>query len=435
MTTMSSSQMRRPSSVNVKFRQFHRPQQRIYDRLRELELAVLRCGRRFGKTTLFEDGAGNWALKGAKVGWFSPNYKLNSPSYARIHRILRPVIERSSKIDGIIELTTGGSIEFWTLSDEDAGRSRAYDRVLIDEASLIKKGLQNIWEQAIAPTLLDRRGKAAMAGTPKGIDAENFFYQACADKSLGWREFHAPTRMNPTLDPVGVAALQSKYPPLVYQQEFLAEFVDWSGAAFFSQPSLLVDGKPVPYPTNCDTVFAVIDTASKTGTENDGTAVSYYAVNKFYGIKLLLLDWDIVQIQGDLLETWLPTIFQRCQDLATQCGARLGMLGAFIEDKASGIVLNQQAARRGLPAHPIDSKLTSLGKDERAISVSGYVFRGDVKMTQYAFDKTVNFKGQTRNHFMSQIFGFRVGVKDQQDDLLDTFCYAVALTLGDDRGF
>ena len=57
-------------------------------------------------------------------------------------------------------------------------------------------------------------------------------------------------------------------PLLVYAQEYLAEFVDWMGVAFFSREKLLIDGS-VPYPQWCDIVFAVIDTASKTGTEND----------------------------------------------------------------------------------------------------------------------------------------------------------------------
>jgi hypothetical protein len=40
----------------------------------------------------------------------------------------------------------------------------------------------------------------------------------------------------------------------------------------------------------------------------------------------------------------------------------------------------------------IDSKLTVVGKDERAISVSGYVFRGEVKYTEHAFHKTITYK-------------------------------------------
>jgi hypothetical protein len=34
--------------------------------------------------------------------------------------------------------------------------------------------------------------------------------------------------------------------PLVYAQEYLAEFVDWSGVAFFSREKLLADNLPLP---------------------------------------------------------------------------------------------------------------------------------------------------------------------------------------------
>jgi hypothetical protein len=81
-----------------------------------------------------------------------------------------------------------------------------------------------------------------------------------------------------------------------YAQEYLADFVDWSGAAFFSREKLLINDQPAPYPTKCDGVFAVIDTAVKTGTDHDATAVTFFAINKYHGIPLLILDWDIVQI-------------------------------------------------------------------------------------------------------------------------------------------
>ena len=149
-----------------------------------------------------------------------------------------------------------------------------------------------------------------------------------------------------------------------------------------------------------------------------------------------ILDWDIVQIEGSLLETWLPTVFQNIEHWAAQTNASAGAsMGAWIEDKSSGMVLLQQCKRRGWPARPIESRLTSVGKDERAISVSGYVYRGLVKMTEHAYNKTVNYKGQTANHFRKQVNGFRVGIKDQQDDLADAFCYAVALALGNSEGF
>jgi hypothetical protein len=185
-------------------------------------------------------------------------------------------------------------------------------------------------------------------------------------------------------------------------------------------------------------VFAVIDTASKTGTEHDATAVTFFARSNAGGrFPLMILDWDIAQIEGAFLETWLPTVFDRLEELARLCQARHGSLGAFIEDKNSGTILLQQALRRGMPAQAIDSKLTAVGKDERAISVSGYVFRGEVKYTDHAFHKVVTYKRRSKNHLMDQIESFRVGDKDskREDDLLDTFCYGIALALGDSKGF
>jgi hypothetical protein len=71
--------------------------------------------------------------------------------------------------------------------------------------------------------------------------------------------------------------------------------------------------------------------------------------------------------------------------LARFCRARKGWLGAWIENKGSGSILIQQAQRRGWRAHAIESKLTDVGKDERAISVSGYVYRDMVKFSRPAY--------------------------------------------------
>src|SRR5271169_2853657 len=128
-----------------------------------------------------------------------------------------------------------------------------------------------------------------------------------------------------------------------------------------------VNGAPVSVPAHCHAVFAVIDTAIKTGYEHDGTAVVYYAIDKANPAwKLTILDWDIQKIEGASLEHWLPSVYAILEGYATACRAREGSLGIFIEDKGSGTVLIQQARRRGWNAHAIDTALTSMGKDERA---------------------------------------------------------------------
>jgi hypothetical protein len=295
--------------------------------------------------------------------------------------------------------------------------------------------MMDVWERSIKPTLLDLTGSAVVLSNTNGVDSGNFFWRICNQPEHGFAQYHAPTSGNPFIPRRMPGELYEAYAarrmealeklktdnhPLVYQQEHLAEFVDWSGVAFFALSNLPANDKPVEPQSHCDAVFATIDTATKTGTENDGTAVVYRAISLHYGHPLIVLDWDVVQIEGALLETWLPNVFATLESFAKSHKARAGSIGAWIEDKASGMILLQQARRRGWEAHAIDSKLTSVGKDERAISVSGYVYRGRVKISRAAFERTSTYKGATRNHLLGQVLGFRVG--DKGPEFASTRC-------------
>ncbi len=415
----------------------HAGQKRIWQN--RARFNVVRCGRRFGKTKMITTLAASSVVHGNQAGTFAPEYRQLAEPYSELASILDPIRKSSSKTDGTFIGVTGGKADFWTLNDNPlAGRGRTYHRILIDEAAFTKSPqmLEEIWQKAIKPTLWTTQGDVWVFSTPMGIDPLNFFYACCRDEGMGFKEHYAPTSENPLIPMAELELEKAKTDPRVWAQEFLAEFVDWSGDAFFDKSKCLgLDGLGVPYPIHCDTVFAVLDTAIKTGRQHDGTAVGFFAVNTLGTQQLTLLDWDIVQVEGALLETWLPTIFQRLEELARQTGARGGSAGAWIEDKASGTILLQQAIRRNWMARSIDSKLTSLGKDERAISVSGYVHQGLFKLSQYAFDKTVIYKGRSENYFMTQFFGYRIGIKDQADDLLDVGCYGLALSFGNNEGY
>lgn len=398
--------------------------------------SAIRCGRRWGKTWYGETVACDAAAKGRSVGWFAPEYKFLAESFNDVADILAPIKRGSSKVDGVFRTISGGRVDFWSLENERAGRSRKYHLVVVDEGAFVKPNMLDIWNKSIKPTLLDYRGSAIVLSTPNGVDPENFFWRICNEAEHGFVEYHAPTHKNPLLPLDELAKLESENHPLVFRQEYQAEFVDWSGVQFFALADLLAEGKGAPYPAVCDGVFATIDSATKTGRDNDGTGVVYWALSRHYGTPLIALDYDIRQIEGSLLESWLPTVFRRLEELALVCKARMGSLGVHIEDKASGQILIQQAQRRNWQAFPIDSKLTAVGKSERAISVSGYVHRGMVKFSAPAYDKVVSYKSTTRNHLLAQVLGFRIGVKDQiDDDLLDCFTYGVAIALGNQQGF
>lgn len=210
------------------------------------------------------------------------------------------------------------------------------------------------------------------------------------------------------------------------------------GSYYFSAEQILGPDKlPLPMPARCDSVFAIVDTATKTGKKRDGTGVMFVAYIKHPTPLLIILDWDITQIEASLLEVWLPTILTRLEEFAKACGARMGSSGVFIEDKDSGQILIQQGIRRNWPVHAIESKLTAAGKDGRALSVSGYVYKGLVKIAKAAYDKTTIYKGRTRNHCVYQITTFRMGAgtTTDEDELFDCFCYGAALAFGNTEGY
>lgn len=448
------------SVTQLSLGKLHSGQVAAYRALQPHRLKALRCGRRFGKTDFAKTWIGQGLAQGQECAWFSPQHRTWSEVFSEIKDGLLPILESSSKSAAVMRMKTGGRLDFWSLENGIAGRGRRYRRIVIDEAAFAKNGdntvggsMHELWEKSIRPTLYDYGGEALVCSNSAGKNPDNFFYNICTDSLYGFKEFHATTADNPLLPkrPLSespeawqerrqqyLAELVRDNDPLVYAQEYLAEFVDWAGVAFFEREKLLVQGQPIAYPRRCEGVFAVIDTASKTGTDHDATAVTFFAQDARSGpYPLMILDWDIVQIEGAMLETWLPSVFERLEQLARLVGARCGSLGALIEDQNSGTILLQQALRRGMPALAIDSKLTSMGKDERAISVSGYVYRGKVKYTEHAYNKVTIYKRRSRNHLAEQIESFRVGDKDskREDDLLDTFCYGIALALGDDKGF
>jgi hypothetical protein len=397
-----------------------------------------RCGRRWGKTTFDEAIAADYVVKGASVGWFAPNYKYLTEPMRDLEEILAPITIDSNKSIGYIHARTKGKIDFWTMEDSRAGRGRHYHLVVIDEAAFAKGNAMEVWERSIRPTLVDHRGAALVTSNTNGVDPSQFFWRICNEPKFQFTEFHAPSRNNPFLPPEELEELQAKSHPLVWLQEYEAEFVDWRGVAFFSLDKMLVNGEPVDWPKICDSVFATVDTAIKSGSEHDGTAIIYWALMNVPEPQLIILDWDIVQIDGAFLVEWLPQAFRKLEQYTHLFRVRFGYGSIFIEDKGSGTILLQAGEARGWPVVPIDGEMVAKGKDERAMAVSGFHYNGWCKVSRTAYDKTMLFKEQELNHLITQITTFRVGDKEgykRADDLLDTYCYGLSIGLGGNQGF
>ena len=268
---------------------------------------------------------------------------------------------------------------------------------------------------------------------------------------MAWRVLCLQARCETHTDPLGRKIGEYLWPEWFgpdHWPQFERNKITWASlfqqrpspleGVFFTEDYLLVDGKPVEIPQLVDYVYAVIDTAMKTGKKRDGTGVTFFARSKIqaFAAPITILDWDLKQMNAAVLVTWLPLVYKRLEELATACKARYGSIGAFIEDKSSGTVLIQQAQTKEWPAHAIDSGLSAMGKNERGLNASSYVFAGDVKITREAYEKVVEYHGATRNHLLKQFTGFDPNVADMgEDDMFDTLCYGVAIGMGNDQGF
>jgi len=208
---------------------------------------VLDCGRRWGKTVIGIILVAHALLRGESVGWFAPSYKILADAYRIIQTVLQPIVLSSNRSENIITTITGGKLEFWTLSDINAGRSRKYHLVIIDEGAL-EPNLLAVWNASIRPTLTDYRGSAWFMSTPKG---HNGFYHLY-NKGLSdpeWQCWTYPTGTNPYIDPKEIEAAKNDLPEQVFQQEFMAAFLEDGGGVFrkVAQAATLqpIDG-PVP---------------------------------------------------------------------------------------------------------------------------------------------------------------------------------------------
>ena len=209
----------------------HPAQQQIIDEARRFN--VLACGRRFGKTMLGIDLIIDKVLDGYPVSWFSPTYKMLAEVWKEIVETTKQLQTRVAKQEHRIELITGGVIDCWSLDAADSVRGRKYARVIVDEAAMVPN-LYDSWQAAIRPTMTDYVGSDAfMLSTPKGVD---FFFDCFSrgvdDQQSDWKAWQKPTSENPYIDPAEIEAARQELPDQIFRQEYLAEFLQNSGAVF-----------------------------------------------------------------------------------------------------------------------------------------------------------------------------------------------------------
>ena len=408
----------------------HPSQARALRAILDRKRTVIRAGRRWGKSTILIALAADEAIRGRPVGYFCPLFRIATPVFDALALVLGPLVV--SKTRGIeLRLSTGGSIDIWSIETSTIiARGRRYARALLDEiaftAATTDMGM--LWRASISPTLIDLDGSVVVASTPWGTDPANWFFMICNDKTLGWFELHARSEDNPLWSREVLAEEKRSNSPLVWRQEYEAEFTSLDAAALIDVTKLLQpDGEPWPEPERLDLVFAVIDSAIKTGSGADGTAALFCGVTGHRADTRILyfLDYDIVQVTAGVIEPWFEGVVARAREIV---GQRTLMAGAiYVEDAASGPIMIEKYPQF---AQALPHQWTAEGKDLRAYAVQSFFNGGRVRMTKDSYLKTVSFKGVRVNHLWTQLNSFVLGDKEaakRADDLLDCAVYAASI--------
>ena len=177
---------------------------------------VVMCGRRFGKSELSQVEIITNALKGNKVAYITPTYKLAKTFFEQLTLIL-PFEANKSEL--IIRTVNNGSIEFFTGERLDNLRGRKFHLVVVDEASFIPD-LESGWLNSIRPTLTDYKGKALFLSTPRG---KNYFYSLfMKGGDSDWQSFKFSTYDNPYISKDEIDDARKQLPHAVFEQEYMA---------------------------------------------------------------------------------------------------------------------------------------------------------------------------------------------------------------------
>lgn len=209
--------------IIVKLRRPHVNQQRVVDCTSRF--IVMNCGRRFGKSVVSQILATKDALAGKRVAYATPTYKLARTFFKEYEANIPASIVKTNKTDLTLEFKTGGLIQFFTGEAIDNFRGLWFDKAIIDEASYFPN-LLNDWNNAIRPTLTDKKGGAIFLSTPRG---KNDFYKLtlrAVSQPENWSTFKFTSYDNPHIDPTEIDAARLEIPEANFEQEYLANAME-----------------------------------------------------------------------------------------------------------------------------------------------------------------------------------------------------------------
>lgn len=264
---------------------------------------TINAGRQSGKTALGQQQALKWALanKNCIIYWVAPTAGQALKSYKQILKQIKgaPIVKSNKGSQGDTEIVfrNGAAILFRSAAQRDSLRGETIDYLIVDEASFVE---EEIFQEVLLPMLNVRGKKCLLISTPKG---KNYFwkmYKKGIDGEPSYVSFKFTSSDNPHSSPRVIEIAKSELPRVLFEQEYLAHFVD--NSSIIENVEELCSLELIGGPVEGDKYFIGIDVALK----ND------YNVVAIYNQKHEMVFFDRVNnITAPLLKERLIKIFDK----------------------------------------------------------------------------------------------------------------------------
>lgn len=135
-----------------------------------------------------------------------------------------------SEGDKRLELPNGGIIEIRSTHNPDNLRGAGLDYAVLDEAAYMHP---DVWAEVVRPMLLESKGGALFLSTPRGQNWFWHLYNLGQDSNEpDWQSFRFASSVNPLVAYEELQAIQRTTSERTFREEYLAEFIEDSGAVF-----------------------------------------------------------------------------------------------------------------------------------------------------------------------------------------------------------
>lgn len=156
-----------------------------------------------------------------------------------VQRYYKPILKKMNVWDycswnmqkKILTLPYENYIDFGSSTEPENLEGFAYQRALLNEGGIIMKK-DSLWENTLQPMFKGSDTKVRIIGTPKG---KNKFFELYQQGKTGhplYSSFHFTAYDSPEWTKEELDALKMELPPEVFNQEYMAAFIEGAGIVF-----------------------------------------------------------------------------------------------------------------------------------------------------------------------------------------------------------